>query len=67
MTFNWLIIEISDARGKVTYRNSFITDLDFDPENVAELAADTTDGSLPSFACTTRDLCAEAKPTRSMA
>ena len=28
MTVNWLMIEISDANGKVTYRNSFITDLD---------------------------------------
>ena len=38
MTVNWLMIEISDASGKVTYRNSFITDLDVDRENVAELA-----------------------------
>jgi hypothetical protein len=28
----------SDANGKVTYRNSFITDLDVRRENVAELA-----------------------------
>jgi hypothetical protein len=36
---NWLMIEISDHTGKVTYRNSFITDLDVNRENVAELAA----------------------------
>ena len=24
---NWLLIEIRDARGDLTYRNSFITDL----------------------------------------
>ena len=39
MTVNWLMIEISDASGKVTYRNSFITDLEVSRENVAELAA----------------------------
>ena len=39
MTVNWLMIEISDASGKVTYRNSFITDLDVGRDNVAELAA----------------------------
>jgi hypothetical protein len=39
MTVNWLMIEVSDANGKVTYRNSFITDLDVRRENVAELAA----------------------------
>jgi hypothetical protein len=54
MTVNWLMIEISDAVGKVTYRNSFITssfgnagvpptkretDLDVSRDNVAELAA----------------------------
>jgi len=27
MTVNWLMIEISDDTWKVTYRNSFITDL----------------------------------------
>ena len=36
---NWLEIEIVDAAGKVTYRNSFITDLPVDDRNVAELAA----------------------------
>jgi len=39
MTVNWLSIEILDATGKVTYRNSFITDLPVDRSNVAELAA----------------------------
>jgi hypothetical protein len=39
MTVNWLMIEISDDSGKVTYRNSFITDLEVSRENVAELAA----------------------------
>jgi hypothetical protein len=39
MTVNWLMIEITDASGKLTYRNSFITDLDVGRENVAELAA----------------------------
>jgi hypothetical protein len=27
MIVNWLMIEISDDSGKVTYRNSFVTDL----------------------------------------
>jgi hypothetical protein len=39
MTVNWLMIEIVDAAGKVTYRNSFVTDLPVDQTNVAELAA----------------------------
>ena len=39
MSVNWLSIEISDDSGKVTYRNSFITDLAVTRENVAELAA----------------------------
>ena len=39
MTVNWLMIEISDDDGKVTYRNSFITDLKVSRDNVAELAA----------------------------
>jgi hypothetical protein len=34
---NWFEIEIVDAAGKVTYRNSFITDLPVDKGNVAEL------------------------------
>jgi hypothetical protein len=36
---NWLSIEIRKARGEVTYRNSFITDLPVGRDNVAELAA----------------------------
>ena len=39
MTTNWLSIEIGDASGKVTYRNSFVTDLEVGRENVAEFAA----------------------------
>lgn len=34
---NWFEIEIVDASGKVTYRNSFITDLQVSKDNVAEL------------------------------
>ncbi len=36
---NWLEIEIVDPAGKVTYRNSFVTDLAVNERNVAELAA----------------------------
>ena len=36
---NWLEIEIIDASGKTTYRNSFVTDLAVSRDNVAELAA----------------------------
>lgn len=36
---NWLSIEISNPAGKITYRNSFVTDLPVDTSNVAELAA----------------------------
>jgi hypothetical protein len=36
---NWLSIEVVNASGQVTYRNSFITDLPVTRENVAELAA----------------------------
>jgi hypothetical protein len=36
---NWLEIEIVDPTGKVTYRNSFVTDLPVNKGNVAELAA----------------------------
>jgi hypothetical protein len=39
MTVNWLMIEILNADGEVTYRNSFITDMAVNRENVAELAA----------------------------
>lgn len=36
---NWLEIEIVDAAGKITYRNSFVTDLPVNAGNVADLAA----------------------------
>jgi hypothetical protein len=36
---NWLEIEIVDHNGKVTYRNSFVTDLPVNKDNVVELAA----------------------------
>ena len=39
MTVNWLMIEIANADGKVTYRNSFITDLPVGRDSVVELAA----------------------------
>src|SRR4051794_13717517 len=39
LTVNWLMIEIVNAAGAVTYRNSFITDLEVGPDTVAELAA----------------------------
>src|SRR5215208_7123559 len=39
LTVNWLQIEILDAAGAVTYRNSFVTDLPVDAGSVAELAA----------------------------
>jgi hypothetical protein len=39
MTVNWLLIEVLNADGEVTYRNSFITDMAVNRENVAELAA----------------------------
>ena len=39
MLVNWLEIEIVDAAGKITYRNSFVTDLPVTEVNVAELAA----------------------------
>ena len=39
ITVNWLQIEITDAKGAVTYRNSFITDLPADRDTVVELAA----------------------------
>ena len=38
LVVNWLEIEIIDADGKVTYRNSFVTDLPVNTDNVAELA-----------------------------
>jgi len=39
MTVNWFEMEIVNARGEVTYRNSFVTDLPVGRNNVAELAA----------------------------
>ena len=36
---NWFEIEIIDATGKTTYRNSFVTDLPVGRDNVVELAA----------------------------
>ncbi len=39
MTVNWLMIEIRNAAGDVTYRNSFITDLPVDRDTVVDLAA----------------------------
>ena len=39
ITVNWLMIEVLNADGDVTYRNSFITDLSISGANVAELAA----------------------------
>lgn len=39
MTINWLMIEIRNAAGEVTYHNSFITDLPVGQDNVIELAA----------------------------
>jgi len=36
---NWLEIEIVDPDGKITYRNSFVTDLPVNKANVAALAA----------------------------
>ena len=39
LTVNWFAIEITDAKGKRTYANSFVTDLPVAAETVAELAA----------------------------
>ena len=39
MTVNWLMIEIIGPVGRVTHRNSFITDLPAGRDNVAEMAA----------------------------
>lgn len=36
---NWFSVEIRDAKGQRTYRNSFVTDLDVTAATVAELAA----------------------------
>ena len=39
LTVNWLEVEISRPGGKVTYRNSFVTDLALSKKNVAIVAA----------------------------
>jgi hypothetical protein len=39
MTVNWLEIAIADAAGELTYRNSFVTDLPVNADNVVEIAA----------------------------
>ncbi len=39
LTVNWFEIEIINARGETTYRNSFVTDLAVAADNVVELAA----------------------------
>jgi hypothetical protein len=39
MTVNWLMTEIRNPAGEVTYRNSFVTDLPIDRDTVVELAA----------------------------
>ena len=39
LTVNWFEIEIINARGETTYRNSFVTDLPVGPDTVVELAA----------------------------
>jgi len=36
---NWFEIEIINARGETTYRNSFVTDLPVGPDTIVELAA----------------------------
>ncbi len=36
---NWFEIEIINANGETTYRNSFVTDLPVGPDHVVELAA----------------------------
>ena len=39
LNVNWLEIEIVNPQGKVTYRNAFVTDLDVNEDNIADLAA----------------------------
>jgi hypothetical protein len=39
LTVNWFEIEIINAKGETTYRNSFVTDLPVGSDNVIELAA----------------------------
>ena len=38
LTVNWFDIEIINAKGETTYRNSFVTDLSVSPDTVIELA-----------------------------
>ena len=39
LSVNWFSVEIRNAKGKLTYSNSFVTDLPVTAETVAELAA----------------------------
>ena len=39
LAVNWFSVEIQNAKGKRTYHNSFVTDIEITAENVAELAA----------------------------
>jgi hypothetical protein len=39
LAVNWFEIEIINAKGETTYRNSFVTDLPVGPDNVVDLAA----------------------------
>jgi hypothetical protein len=39
LNVNWLQIEIINAKGETTYRNSFITDLEVNEDTVADIAA----------------------------
>ena len=39
LTVNWFDIEIVNPKGKVTYRNAFVTDIKINEGNIAELAA----------------------------
>lgn len=39
MDVNWFGVEISDAKGKITYRNSFITDMPVGRDNVVVMVA----------------------------
>jgi hypothetical protein len=39
LSVNWFEIEIINAKGETTYRNSFVTDLPVGPDTVVELAA----------------------------
>ena len=38
LSVNWLELVIKDAAGQIAYRNSFVTDLPVDADNVADLA-----------------------------